>query len=158
MTEQAQTCAVETETEVRPLICFVCTGNTCRSPMAEALVNAAGGHYRAISAGLAPCEGEPISEHAAEALLLHGVVSTPENPYAEHKAQALTAELAEQADLIIGMTSSHLMQIFARFPQYATKVHAMPSPIADPYLGTLADYRTCLAQIEAGLEQGGWLC
>ena len=142
----------------KPLICFVCTGNTCRSPMAEALINGAGGSYRAISAGLAPCVGAPIAEHAVEALMLSGVLATPENPYTDHKAQALSPELVEQADLIVGMTPSHLMQILACFPQMATKVHAMPLPIPDPYMGDLAEYRACLARIEAGLKEAGWLC
>ena len=156
--EQAQAERTEQGMAEKPLICFVCTGNTCRSPMAEALINGAGGKYRAISAGLAPCEGAPIADHAAEALLLAGLLSTPENPYAEHKAKSLTPELAEQADLIVGMTPSHLMQIFVHFPQVATKVHAMPSPIPDPYMGDLAEYRACLARIEAGLKEAGWLC
>ena len=157
-TVQAQVCEVAREADSRPLICFVCTGNTCRSPMAEALINGADGKFRAISAGLSPCEGAPISAHAAEALLLAGVVSTPENPYAEHRAQALTPELAESADLIVGMTSGHLLQIFSRYPHLATKVYAMPTPISDPFLGSLADYRACLADIEAGLRKAGWLC
>lgn len=156
--EQAQVERTAQAVVEKPLICFVCTGNTCRSPMAEALINGAGGKYRAISAGLAPCEGAPIADHAAEALLLSGVLSTPENPYADHKAQSLTPELAEQADLIVGMTPSHLMQIFVHFPQMATKVQAMPSPIPDPYMGDLAEYRACLARIEAGLKEAGWLC
>ena len=158
MTEQTQACAVAQETAERPLICFVCTGNTCRSPMAAALINGAGGKYRAVSAGLAACEGAPISEHAKEALLLHGVLSTSENPYADHRAQSLTPELAERADLIVGMTDSHLLQLLVRFPQVATRVHAMPTSIPDPFLGSLADYRACLARIAAGLKEAGWLC
>lgn len=144
--------------DTRPLICFVCTGNTCRSPMAEALVNGAGGRFRAVSAGLAPCVGEPIAKHATDALLLHGVVPTEDNPYEAHTARPLTEELAEQADLIVGMTGAHLMQIFARFPGMATKLHTMPKPISDPYLSDLARYRACLAEIEAGLKEAGWLC
>lgn len=149
---------MERQTAEKPCICFVCTGNTCRSPMAEALINGADGKFRAISAGLAACEGAPISEHAAEALLLHGVVATPQNPYTDHKAQMLTDEIADGVDLIVGMTNGHLLEILARFPQHATKVHAMPFSVPDPYCGTLADYRACLARIAAGLQEAGWLC
>lgn len=143
--------------DTRPLICFVCTGNTCRSPMAAALVCGADGPYRAVSAGLAACVGAPIAENAVTALTLAGVVATPQNPYPSHTAIQLDEELVRRADLVVGMTGGHLLTMLMQFPSYAEKLRAMPTAICDPFMGSTDVYRACLADIETGLRESGWL-
>ena len=138
--------------DIRKTLLFVCTGNTCRSPMAAALYNHlySDSAYYAESAGLA-AYGQPISENAAAALMERGVLPTLENNYLTHISRPLTDKLIENADLVIGLTGSHALNIMMRFPAYASKITAMPRDISDPYGGDLEDYRKCLADIEAAL-------
>jgi protein-tyrosine phosphatase len=165
-----------TELEKKPenagrerLVCFVCTGNTCRSPMAEAVFNdiarvpeicsacdvekLLGAKYiRAASAGLAAF-GEPISENAAEALRLAGIASTPDNDYESHVSVEIDTEMMRTADLVVGISSSHALRLMSAFPGYASKITCMPKDIADPWGGSLEDYKECLAQIIEGVKE-----
>lgn len=133
-------------------VCFVCTGNTCRSPMAEAVTNAlakrAGrADLRAYSAGLFANENEPIARNAIRALETAGIEPIVGRDYHEHTAHNLTAEEAEAYDLLVGMTDAHVMQLLMRFPQSAGRIVRMPSQIADPYGGDDVLYGQCLQQI-----------
>ena len=154
----------------RPMtVCFVCTGNTCRSPMAAALLNdktrippvcSMGDiekllntkKIRATSAGLF-ATGAPIAEKAIEALERAGVRSLPDNPYREHVSRTLDIETVEACDLIIGMTGTHVMHLMAAFPAYASKIYGMPEDIPDPYGGDGTTYDACLAAIAQGLDE-----
>jgi protein-tyrosine phosphatase len=150
-------------------VCFVCTGNTCRSPMAAALLNdlcyvppicsmmdveklVNTKKIRATSAGLF-ATGAPIAPHAIEALERAGVRSLPDNPYREHVSRPLDIETVEACDLIIGMTGTHVMHLMADFPAYASKIHGMPVDIPDPYGGDGATYDACLAAIARGIAE-----
>jgi protein-tyrosine phosphatase len=89
---------------------FVCTGNTCRSPMAEAIARRRGEDlgYSGLevgSAGVAAFPGSPASGGALRAAELHGL------DLSGHRATLLTAELAADADLILAMSPSHLMRV-----------------------------------------------
>ena len=147
-------------------ILFVCTGNTCRSPMAAALLNdmarpkeicSAQGElcveprYVASSAGLYANEGEPITQAAADALQTEGIASRPDNEYLSHRARSVSEELVEQADEIVGLTASHAMQLLLRFPQAASKISTLPVDVPDPFGGTPEVYRACLALIRHGI-------
>jgi len=148
-------------------ILFVCTGNTCRSPMAAALLNdlarpreicSACGElcvtpqYAASSAGLYANAGDPITPAAAEALREAGVVSRPDNDYLSHRARPVSAALVAEADEIVGLTASHAMQLLLRFPEAASKIRTLPIDIPDPFGGTADTYRECLAQLRCALE------
>ncbi len=128
---------------------FVCTGNTCRSPMAAALYNHlfAEGEYLASSAGLY-ADGSPISEKAVSALMERGVLPTPSNDYRCHVSRPLDEKLISEADLVVAITGSHAMEIIFRYPANASKVAVMSEDVPDPYGGDAEVYRACLKKIE----------
>ena len=149
-------------------VCFVCTGNTCRSPMAAAVANALAAKQRenfpeavrdclspsveAISAGLAACEGEPIAKNAVAALEEANVAPVPEHDYRAHTAHMLTPEVAEACDLMVGLSGSHVMGLLMQYPQFAGKITGMPKEISDPWGQDLSVYKACLAEITEGVK------
>lgn len=89
---------------------FVCTGNTCRSPMAEAIarrrVEELGWtQVEVSSAGVAASSGGPASDGAQRAAAARGL------DVSDHASTALTEEVAAEADLILTMSASHLMRV-----------------------------------------------
>lgn len=144
-------------------VCFVCTGNTCRSPMAAAVANALSQtvgnknqnirSIEAFSAGLYANEGEPVSPRAVDALEKANIKPVKGHDYHAHTAHTLTAEEAERMDWIVGLSGGHCMELLMRFPQAATKIVGMPKAIADPYGGDSTVYEMCLAQIVDGVKQ-----
>ncbi len=130
----------------KDLYLFVCSGNTCRSPMAAALFN----HYygddncTAISAGLY-ADSSPISLNAAHALELAGI--TPPN----HISQPVDTGMLEEAVQIIGITAAHTDSLIWAYPQFASKITKMSMDICDPFGGDLAAYQACLEKIKEAL-------
>ena len=133
-------------------VCFVCTGNTCRSPMAAALYNHlyAKEGKSAFSAGLFASFGEPIHENAKKALSLSGIPNTKTNNYEAHFAHTLSKADMQAADLVFAITPSHAMQILGRFPEFASKITVL-GDIADPFGGDLDDYLATLEKIKEAL-------
>lgn len=142
-------------------VCFVCTGNTCRSPMAEAVAN----HYaKAVSteaerpamlfrsAGLYAHLGDPISQNAVQALELGGILPIPERDYHVHRAHTLTEEEAERFDLLVGLSEGHAMELLMRFPALASRITVLSPPVSDPYGGDLSRYQAALRDIVLGVR------
>jgi RpiB/LacA/LacB family sugar-phosphate isomerase len=139
-------------------VLFVCTGNVCRSPMAEALFRRATsgrGAFRALSAGLGAMNDQPPTPHSVQAMRELGVdIST-------HRSLTLTAELVQQADYIFGMTHSHVDTIVLLYPQAADKTFLLrefdesldpfEKDIGDPIGGSYEVYENCRHQIEQGV-------
>ncbi len=139
-------------------VLFVCTGNICRSPMAEGLFRHAlqgRGDFRALSAGVGASSGLPPSEFAIRACQQVGV------DISAIRSRQLSAELVRQVDYIFGMTQSHLESIALLYPQAAEKTfllrefnEELPSyekDIGDPIGGSYDIYVQCRNQIEQGI-------
>ncbi|WP_026962836.1 low molecular weight protein arginine phosphatase [Alicyclobacillus herbarius] len=138
-------------------IVFVCTGNTCRSPMAAHLlrqvVEQRGLDWVVESAGLYALAGSPMNEQAARVLRRRGITDTT------HQAQPVDERLVKEADLILTMTRQHAEELCRRHPHACGKVHALPQfagwpelEIADPFGGDETVYDRCADEIERYLQ------
>lgn len=145
------------------LVCFVCTGNTCRSPMAAAVLNHLARlpeictacdvnalHIRAISRGLY-ATGEPIAAGAARALEEADIPSLPDNPYLEHVSKTVDDEVMRACDIVVGLSDSHVLSLLSLYPECASKITGMPKGISDPFGGDLDEYKACLTEIQKGI-------
>ncbi len=135
-------------------ILVICTGNTCRSPMAEAWLNArlAAYDWWAKSAGVAAWPGQPASPEAVAAMKELDI------NLSAHASRPLTEELVHEADILLAMTQGHCHEILRRFPEAANKTFlldsfgaAPPRDVPDPYGGTLDDYRRTRGALAAAL-------
>ena len=143
----------DTKTEKGMTVCFVCSGNTCRSPMAQAYLNYKGADkgLRAVSAGISTRGFSPISTAAAEALEKAGVPCTPTNNYRAHLSSPASAELFERCDRIIGMTARHTMMLLMNFPEFAGRISSFPTDIPDPFGQDTEVYCEILEMIKYGI-------
>lgn len=131
------------------MILFICSGNTCRSPMAEAIYEHKTGKD-AESAGLGAVGGAPMSQHAKEALENMGIIGF------SHEAQPVTDGLLERAEAIYCMGKTHKLVLCSARPQYADKIFLLDTDgedVADPYGGYLETYEKCAAQIEKLIDK-----
>src|SRR5437588_2495914 len=139
-------------------VLFVCTGNVCRSPMAEGIFRYAvqgRGDYRVFSAGLGAMEGQPPSPYGVQAVRELGI------DISGQRSRMLTPELVQQADYIFGMTHSHIDTVMLLYPQAAEKTFLLrefddtldffEKDISDPIGGSYDVYLDCRDQIEQGI-------
>ncbi len=128
---------------------FVCTGNTCRSPMAAALAKQIfGGHTEISSAGTDAWEDSAASSEAVAVLRERGLDLTG------HCSSRVSRELIAGADWVIPMTKAHELRLKALFPEYRRKIVRLgewserPRDVQDPWGRSLEEYRICAAEIE----------
>jgi glycine hydroxymethyltransferase len=123
-------------------ILFICTGNICRSPMAEALFRRAvkgRGEFRAVSAGIGAMAGQPPSAHSVRAMRELG------EDISAQRSQMLSAELVRSADLILGMTHSHADTVALLYPPAAEKTFLLREfdETLEPYEKDISDPIGC---------------
>lgn len=124
-------------------ILFVCTGNTCRSPMAAAIWRQMGGE--AESAGLRAPSGAWASDNLVRVMDEEGI------DLRDHRSSPVTEDMLRWADLVYCMTEEHALRLGMFFPAFADKVRVMPVEVPDPYGGSLDDYRLAAGRIREGL-------
>lgn len=132
-------------------VLFVCTGNTCRSPMAEALLKEIAEErnleIQVHSAGLFAAEGQRPSTNAIETI--------DNKDIKEHRSKMLTKELMDWAELVLVMTKSHLNMVEKMYPGAKAKTHLLldfteyiDKDIADPFGGSIDEYERVKLQLE----------
>ncbi len=132
----------------KKLIIFVCTGNTCRSPMAEAifkgnLTNDERSKFEVKSYGLLAFGGDSASENAIK------VMREQDIDISAHRSTPLNQFAVDNADLIVTMTDSHTCSLLSvGVPE--NKIITLN--ISDPIGGSLDDYRRCADEIKLKLE------
>jgi len=142
--------------KIGQIILFVCSGNTCRSPMAAAIGNAeivrrlripsAGeAPVQALSAGVSAREGAPMTAEAKQALHEIGI------PANGHRASNLTAELADQVEKIFCMTQAQRNAVVEIAPAAAEKTLCLDpaGDVEDPMGSELGNYVDCARRIHS---------
>ncbi|MBQ8869261.1 MAG: low molecular weight protein arginine phosphatase [Oscillospiraceae bacterium] len=124
---------------------FVCTGNTCRSAMASAILShlaeKSGAEICADSCGIAAYPA-PASQNAVLAVSeLYGI------DLSNHTAKMVSADLVEKADVIFAMTPRHATALISLFPDCADKLTVADPEIVDPYMQDLSIYKECAKEL-----------
>jgi protein-tyrosine phosphatase len=143
-------------------IALVCTGNTCRSPMAAAILNSKlkrrfsdkfqNGSFAPIvacSAGVAASSGDPASSGAIAAMENIGL------DLRKHQSQPASPSLLDRADLILTMTHNHRQNLLSRWPYLVSKTFGLAPDqmdVSDPFGGPVEVYEACAKKIDQYLD------
>lgn len=133
---------------VGKVIIFVCTSNTCRSPIAEGFgnhwieKNELLGQYDVISRGLTDMYEPPGSQASAPGIEVmledYGI------DISNHRSRLLSSEDVHEASIIIGVSRSHKNHIISNYPQFEHKVTCLNDDVPDPWHSPKHVYRQCM--------------
>ncbi|SDB86421.1 low molecular weight protein arginine phosphatase [Shouchella lonarensis] len=133
-------------------ILFVCTGNTCRSPLAAAFLQKLSDAYEVQSAGVFAQDGSPMSDGSQHVLQKRGITC-------DHEAQLVTTALVDWADLILTMSHNHKVYLQSQYVDvndiFTLKefIGADQLDIADPFGQAASVYEETALEIEEALKQ-----
>ncbi len=131
-------------------VLFVCSGNTCRSPMACAMFNhlakERGIDAHAFSAGLFTSDGLPYSANSVEALRENGITLAG-------ASKKITEDMIKGSDYAFGMTYSLSSELLSAFPPLSDKIYRFPVEVPDPFGGDIVTYKKSLSKITEGVER-----
>lgn len=144
-------------------ILFVCTGNICRTPMAEYLLKEIIDRenlqdlMRVGSAGTGALEGYPAAEFTAAVGKAHGIDTTA------HRARSINPQILKEADIILCMERHHQNDLYQIFPHFKEKIFLLKKfaggnsetdgSIRDPYGGPKSTYEETFLEIEKEIER-----
>lgn len=139
-------------------ILFVCTGNTCRSPMAEGLLKDMAGKKRielnVTSAGIFAFDGQEVSREASYVMKEEGI------DISQHRAKIIHRDLLESADLILTMSRSHKRELLGKYDFLKDKVYTLKEyaykreeDVEDPFGRGIGAYRKAKEEIKKALEE-----
>jgi protein-tyrosine-phosphatase/tRNA A37 threonylcarbamoyladenosine synthetase subunit TsaC/SUA5/YrdC len=142
------------------VVLLVCTGNTCRSPMAEVLLreklarrfsnsSSIASPFYVASGGISAYPGGPASIEAQSVMAARGL------SLSEHQSRSVTKHALQLADLVLVMTKSHREALLDIMPDIKPKVHLVSggtADVSDPFGGSESQYAVCADQIDACLE------
>lgn len=140
-------------------ILFVCTGNTCRSPLAGALLKEKRPDFEVKTAGVNAIPGMHASEGTIQVLKEKGIKLN-------HVSSEVTEELVNWADIVLTLTESHKRQLLEQYPNFIDKIYTLKEAafkeensnlsvtysISDPFGGSIEIYQKTANEIEVAID------